>query len=136
MLLAPCVIMDLRKKELPLVYMLIFLPLSAAWNLFFARITLWDMVFGLLTGGVFLLVSWGTRGAIGFGDGVMMGATGVWMGGLFVIGASMAAFLTAGIFGIIYLKIRKLDRKTKLPFAPFFTAACLTMAVIGALQGG
>ena len=82
------------------------------------------------------MVSRISKGAIGSGDGIMIAAAGAWTGIMFVLTASIAGFLLAGIFGLIYIKIRKLDRKTRLPFAPFFTAACLILAVLELIMGG
>ena len=50
--------------------------------------------------------------------------------------ASIFSFLSAGIFGLVYIKVKKMDRKTKLPFAPFFLFSCLWIGVLEWITGG
>ena len=135
-LLTPCTVLDLRKKKLPVIYIGIFLAAAVVINLVTGRIALWEMIFGILYGGVFLLISVLTKGAIGFGDGVMISAAGAWTGVVFTMTASIFAFLSAGIFGLIYIKVKKMDRKTKFPFAPFFLFNCLWIGVLEWITGG
>lgn len=129
-ILTPCAVLDLWKKKLPVVFLLVMLVAAFVTNLLLKRVVLWEMIAGVLYGGVFLLIAFLTKGSVGFGDGIMIAATGAWTGVLFVLSASVFGFLSAGIFGLIYIKVKKMDRKTKLPFAPFYTAACLALAVI------
>lgn len=136
LLLAPCVVLDVRKKKLPVIWLLLFLPVSFAVNLLVQRVSLWAMIFGVLYGGLFLCVSLAAKGSIGFGDGIMIGSAGALQGGMFVLMSSFTGFLFAGVFGLIYIKVKKLDRKTRLPFAPFFAAACLLLSVPELFTGG
>ena len=135
-ILAPCVVLDVRKKKLPVIWLLASLPVSFAVNLLTKRVSVWAMIFGIVYGGLFLCVSLAAKGSIGFGDGIMIGSAGALQGGMFVLMSSAAGFLFAGIFGLIYIKVRKMDRKTRLPFAPFFAAACLLLAVPELFTGG
>ena len=129
-LLIPSAILDVRKKKLPVIYLGVLLAAAVVVNLLTGRVSLWEMIAGILYGAVFLLISLLTKGAVGFGDGIMIAALGAWMGIVFDLSASIIGFLFAGIFGLIYIKVKKMDRKTKLPFAPFYTAACLALAII------
>lgn len=135
-LLVPCTVLDLWKKRLPVVYLGILLAAAVVINLVTGRAALWEILSGILYGGVFLLISVLTKGAIGFGDGVMIAATGAWTGVVFTMTASIFGFLSAGIFGLIYIKVKKMDRKTKLPFAPFFLFNCLWIGVLEWITGG
>ena len=136
LLLTPCVVLDVRKKKLPVIWLLASLPGSFAVNLLVQRVSLWAMIFGVLYGGLFLCVSLAAKGSIGFGDGIMIGSAGALQGGMFVLMSSAAGFLFAGAFGLIYIKVKKLDRKIRLPFAPFFAAACLLLSVPEFFTGG
>ena len=80
LLLAPCVVLDVRKKKLPVIWLLLFLPVSFAVNLLVQRVSLWAMIFGVLYGGLFLCISLAAKGSIGFGDGIMIGSAGALQG--------------------------------------------------------
>ena len=135
-ILGPCTVLDIRKRKLPVIYLLVLLTAAFLTNLLMERLSVWEMALGILYGLAFLLVSILTKGAIGFGDGVMIASTGAWIGIFFVLPASILAFLSAGVFGLIYIKVRRLDRKTRLPFAPFLTGACLTLWALELVTGG
>lgn len=135
-LLVPCAVMDVWKKRLPVVALCILMAVAATVNLVMERLSWWEILLGVLYGGSFLLISLLSKGAVGLGDGVMIAAAGAWMGIMFVLYASIFGFLLAGIFGLLYIKVKKLDRKTKLPFAPFFTASCLLLSVLEMVSGG
>ena len=135
-ILIPCTILDIRKKKLPVIFLLVMLIAAFVTNLPLKRVPLWELIAGVLYGGMFLLVSVLTKGSVGFGDGIMIAAAGAWTGVLFVLSASIVGFLSAGIFGLVYIKVKKMDRKTKLPFAPFFTAACLALAIVELVTKG
>ncbi len=135
-LLVPCTVMDVWQKKVPVAALCVLAAAAAVINLVTERVTWWEMLLGVLYGGSFLLISLLTRGAVGFGDGVMIAAAGAWTGITFVLCASIFGFLFAGIFGLVYIAVKKLDRKTKLPFAPFFTASCLLISILELVSGG
>lgn len=134
-LLIPSAVMDIWKRKLPVIYLAVLLTAAVPLNLLTGRTDVWDLILGIVYGGTFLLVSIATRGAIGFGDGIMIASLGAWMGICFTLPATVFAFLSAGFFGLIYIRVKKKDRKTKLPFAPFLAAASLTLAVIELASG-
>ena len=119
-----------------MIWLMVLMTAAFVTNLVLKRASLWELIAGVSYGGLLLLVSVLTKGSIGFGDGIMIAAAGAWAGILFTLSASIFGFLSAGIFGLIYIKVKKMDRKTKLPFAPFFTGACLLLEVLEMLQGG
>ena len=135
-MLIPCAVLDIRKRKLPVIWLMVLMTAAFVTNLVLKRVSLWELIAGILYGGLFMLVSVLTKGSIGFGDGIMIAAAGALTGVLFVMSASIFGFLSAGIFGLVYIKVKKMDRKTKLPFAPFFTGACLLLEVLEMLQGG
>ena len=135
-LLVPCVIMDIRKRKLPVIWLLGLLPVSFAVNLLTGRVSLWAMIFGVVYGGIFLLVALASRESIGYGDGIMIASAGALQGGMFVLLSSAAGVLIAGVFGLIVIKAKELDRKTRFPVAPFFAATCVLLAVPEFFTGG
>ncbi len=85
---------------------------------------------GMLAGIYMFLFSFLTREAVGRGDGFMVMAAGIWMREK-TIGILMGAFLLAAVTGILKMCLRKADRKSELPFAPFFFLSYLAGYVGG-----
>lgn len=85
---------------------------------------------GILAGIYMFFFSFLTREAVGRGDGFMVMAAGIWMREK-TIGILMGAFLLAAAIGILKICLKKADRKSELPFAPFFFLSYLAGHVGG-----
>ena len=133
-LLIPCVVTDIRKKQVPVWYLLGAGVVGAVFSFIAADVPWWSVLLGILTGGVFLLLSKLTRGAIGYGDGAMIAFLGAWLG----LGTSVSALLLglfiAALAGGICLLLKK-GRRYQLPFAPFLAVGLITVVVSSALMG-
>lgn len=75
---------------------------------------------GILTGVYLLVFSYLTKEAIGIGDGFVVTAVGIWMGGGKTLAALMGGFVLAAGFGILRICAGKANGKTELAFVPFF----------------
>lgn len=79
---------------------------------------------GLLPGGMLLLIAAGTKRA-GWADGLMLMILGALLGlGGCVMIMTVSLFLIS-IFSVILLVFRKVNRNTRLPYAPFLAIADL-----------
>lgn len=76
---------------------------------------------GLATGAYLLVCSLLTKEAVGIGDGFVVTAVGIWMGGGKTLAVLMGGFVLAAVFGIASICARKATGKTELAFVPFFT---------------
>ena len=85
-----------------------------------------DVVYWLaaLIPGVFLLaLSFLAEGAAGRGDGICFLVVGAYLGCGMTAAVLMAALVLASLCGLVFLVLRKVGRKTRLPFLSFAAAA-------------
>lgn len=66
-----------------------------------------------------------SKGEMGMGDVKMLACIGFYIGFYNFIRVLFGAVLMAVIFGIILMFLKKANRKTEIPFAPFLTIAFL-----------
>ena len=124
-LFIPCVILDIKKKELPVWFILGFLITALVLNVVFRFVPLAEMFWGMGFGGLMIGASLVSRGAIGLGDGILIMAVGAFSGIVFASFVTLAGFICAAIFGAFFVMITKKGWKSTLPFAPFLAATSM-----------
>ena len=94
------------------------------------RLTFLERVIGFSLGLLLILLHKVSRGQIGLGDGLILCVTGISLGfyknSILLINS---LFLSA-IFSIIYIFIKKANRKTTIPFIPFVFIASLGVVFV------
>ena len=125
LLLGICAWCDLRKKEIPLVMLL----LMSAATLLFATVCpgalLWSRVGGGLIGILFFLISKATKQAIGYGDSWLILILGVHLGVSLVLQLLLLASMAAGLCSLVILFMRHWNKNVSIPFVPFMVIAYL-----------
>ena len=124
-----CTIQDVRKRQISMVWVGIFLGLGSCLWIGRRTLTMWEILGGLGVGATLLLVAKVTKEAVGYGDGWVLCTTGIYLGGwenffLFWWGSVFAAGYAAilAVFG-------KKTGKTEIPFLPFLLAAHIIKVV-------
>lgn len=79
---------------------------------------------GFLPAALLFLTAWGTKQAIGFGDGCVLGVIGVYTGFWGSIGSLMLGLLLSCPVSLFLLICKKADRKQAIPFVPFLAIGC------------
>lgn len=120
--LGVCAVFDIRKKEIPII--IIILGIIAAlgvnvWKLFMGRADAADLSLSLCPGLLFLLISFVTKEKIGYGDGLILIASGLWFGFYGCLFILCLGMLFSSIFSILLLVLHRADRNSSLPFVPF-----------------
>ena len=107
-------ITDIRKRRIP-VWMLMaggILAAAAVWSQWNGD---WqELILGMLPGGVFLGIAFGTK-MVGYGDGVVLLLLGMLSGigsSLIVVGAALCM---AAVCSLILLILKKAGRYTRIP---------------------
>lgn len=108
----------------------IYLPCAAGivgllLYLFFREHTLVDLLMGMGIGAVMLLIAWFGRECIGVGDGVMLMASGTFLGFWGNMELLFAALFLAAIVALFLLVIKRKGRSYRMPFLPFLLVAYL-----------
>ena len=112
-------ILDYRKRELPVIYIGIGFCIGLTLRLVIGTPTVFELLLGCLIGAVFLLVARISREAIGYGDGLMIIATGASLGVIDNVLLMLCALVLAALFSIGLLIVKKYKRKDEIPFIPF-----------------
>lgn len=114
---------DIKSKELPLRFLLIFAIIGISFNISWKYQRLEMVLGGLALGGIFLLIGKLTKEAIGYGDGLCFMILGVFEGYKSTLGILVVAFFLSGIAGLwklIWKRGRSIDT---MPFLPFLFLA-------------
>lgn len=74
---------------------------------------------GMLPGGFFFLVSWGSRQELGYGDSVIITVCGISLGAQRCLWIVFTALLWAALYGAVLFIFKKYGRKKEIPFVPF-----------------
>ena len=110
---------DYRKRELPVIYIGVGFGVGLILRLVIGEPTLLELFLGCLVGAVFLLISGFSREAIGYGDSLMIIATGASLGLIDNVLLMLCALMLAALFSIGLLILKKMKRKDEIPFVPF-----------------
>lgn len=97
-----------------------------------SRRHLFSLACGILCGVCLIIIAYLSEEAVGIGDGCVVTAVGIWIGGGKTLATLMGGLCLAAGFGILRMCLGKANGKTELAFIPFFTFAyvCLTLGNI------
>ncbi|NMO96666.1 prepilin peptidase [Paenibacillus lemnae] len=117
-------ISDLHSMVIPNKVLLFFLPLLAAGTFLATEHTWWSHVLGALLGGgvIFLLV---LAGGMGMGDAKLFALCGLVIGFPGVILAFLTACFLGTAAGVTLMLLGKVNRKQRIPFAPWLACGIL-----------
>ena len=96
-----------------------------AGNLDFA-----DMGVGVLPGAFLLLLAYAGKQAIGYGDGLLFLATGLYLGWHKNLLLLLYALLAAAVFSMILMTARRKKKEDEIPFLPFVLSGYVFMLLV------
>ena len=121
---------DFKKKEVNIIFP-ILLAAAAVVMLFFSKdISLINAIIGIAEGLLLILISVLTKGQIGLGDGILLAACGLMLGGRDNLIMFFFACLSSAVVSALIMIIKKADKKTKIPFVPFMIPGFLIMVLL------
>ena len=122
---------DITKRQISNKWVLICL-LFGILKIIFNRELLGKAVLGFITAVIIsYTIYFISKGEFGMGDVKMLGCVGLYIGAYGFIEVLFLAVLLVVIFGVILMVLKKADRNTEIPFAPFLTAALAVMLGVG-----
>lgn len=128
-LLFICAMEDLKRKEVTVMYILLFGIIGVVLHLFYPNCSIYSILWGLLLGISIMAVSLFSRGNIGMGDGILLTVTGVYLGGYKNLELFLTGLFLAGIWSLGLLVLKQKKRKEKIAFMPFLLIAYAFMLV-------
>lgn len=125
-----CSVTDLLKRR---IYLHIIFPFMAAGLIMFflkGEPSGIEELGGMLLGVILLLLARVSAERIGYGDGLMVMVSGAFLGLFLNIRLLMWALLISAAASVILLCLKKADRHTQLPFAPFLLVSYALMSFL------
>lgn len=112
-------IVDYKTMRIPVWYLLLGTVGTVLYRLFFIKDSPLLFFGGFLIGVSFLLVSYLTRQAIGFGDSWMITILGSLLGTWEVLSLLFISFLALSCSALFLVFRNKMNRRIEIPFFPF-----------------
>lgn len=128
-------IWDLRKKEIPTCISIGFGGVSLIYSIYGQRASE-DIFLGVLPGILFLLIGLVTKQAVGYGDGILLCALGMYYALEDLLSICLIAMVFSVVVALILLVVFHKNGKYEIPFVPFLFLGWLFWYGIRALEGG
>lgn len=126
-----CTMTDLLRKQIWWPLSLIFIAVAVALHFIQGDKEIWEILAGLFLGVGLLFISWATKEALGYGDGMVVAACGAALGFVTVLHLFLLALMFAAVWSGILLVFRKAGRKDSFPFVPFLLLAQICIVIQG-----
>lgn len=117
-----CAVSDIRKKEIPFGMTAAGMTAAAVYTMCRMRngaVSVTELIFSLLPGLCFLLLSRCTKEKIGYGDGLMLLIIGAAVGFYQCFFALCIGLFFSACFAVLLLILHKAGKGSRLPFIPF-----------------
>ena len=118
-LLGICGLEDIKIKRIRLVVVNSFAILGVILHILYQRISWIDMICGALLGVILLIIGYFTKEKIGYGDGLIFVATGIYLGFWNNLILLWLSTTLAGIYGLILMIFKKKKKDNEIPLVPF-----------------
>lgn len=112
-------IWDLIKREIPIWYLALGTLAAVVCQVRCGKEEIIVLLFGGLTGILFLIISKYSQQELGYGDSWMILILGIMLGVWKLLVVLGIAFLSAAAIAGVGIASRRLTRRSKLPFYPF-----------------
>lgn len=120
-----CSLEDLKRQEINIVLIGLGSGLLFLISIFLGELNFWDRFAGFVLGLIIIILHKVTREQIGLGDGLILCATGIALGFNTNVAILINSLLFSAVFSLIYIIIKKANKKTTIPFVPFVLLASL-----------
>lgn len=126
-------VIDIKTRRLPTwvlgVGALAALAYQAVWG--GRTIVIWGS--GAAVGLLFLGIGKVTGEALGYGDGILIGILGIFLGVWDLLGLLVMAFFLSALYAAAMLAVCKFRKKSTFPFVPFLGMAYVIMLAAGGM---
>lgn len=95
----------------------------------------WELLLGLVPGGLSILLAFLTREQIGYGDGLMLLMLGGCIGGQATLGTWAGGLVLSFVVSVVLLTTRKAGRSTRIPFVPCLFLGFVIVGIGGMVSG-
>lgn len=113
---------DFRYHKVSMHWLIVMGGLASIYQVLGKENTMLALTVGLGIGGIFLVISFITREAIGYGDSILICILGIYVGGTELMEILMIAWGLSGLTAMIILVRKNFTKSAVLPFIPFLAA--------------
>lgn len=124
-------VVDIRSRKIPIWLLAAGGFLAVGFQIIWGEMPGILIVLGGAVGLVFLAVSKATEEAFGYGDSILIGILGIYLGFWNLMSLLTVTFLVAAGTAMAVLVRRKFRRKTMLPFVPFLGIGYAAVLLLG-----
>lgn len=134
-MLAIASVRDIRKKQIEVTEIIIFSIIAVVIHMITGEQSIGNMLLGVIPGLILVGLSFLTKGKIGLGDGIIVSASGLFLGLQKNVELFLTGLVLCGIWALALIVIRKKKGSYEIPFVPFLLAAYMEMLIVGAING-
>lgn len=124
-----CSIQDVKRKQIHIALLCIGMVTVMFGAMFFIDISIKNRLMGFLPGGLLLGLNLITKNQIGIADGIIVCIIGGALGFYISSGILLFALFLSAIISLILIVLKKVKRKTTIPFIPFLFAGYVGVLV-------
>lgn len=117
-----CSVQDIKRKEVHITLLLIGIVTGMFGTMFWIDISLGNRLLGAALGGVLLVLNLITKGQVGIADGIIVCTIGFTFGFYISSGMLILSLFLSAIISLFLIVLRKVKRRTTIPFIPFLFA--------------
>jgi len=114
-----CSWQDIKRQEISIFLISLGFISLLVISLLNGDLSLVERVAGILVGLVLLMLNRITRGQIGIGDGLIFCVTGISLGFFLNSILLLYSLIISAIFSGFYMIVKRVGKKTTIPFVPF-----------------
>lgn len=122
--------MDVREKQISVLYVAAGSAAGVLLQIFLGTMRFSEAAGGCLVGAAVLLIAFLTREQIGYGDGLVLVTTGVFLGVLENIILLLASLVIAVLAGVLLVRLKRIKRRQRIPFIPFLLAGYIFVLLL------
>lgn len=131
-LIIPVTVSDVVYQKIPNKILLFFTPLFIIYRLFIPLWPYWTSIFGALFAFVLvLIIILISKGGMGMGDLKYYTVFGFVFGFYPFLLLFFLSTLYGALYGLVMMRLKKVTRKSRIPFGPFIGLAVLTVFFFG-----
>lgn len=110
---------DIKSRQLNIITLIIFAFLGLIINFFIMDNKVGEICLSLLPGIVMILLSFISNQSVGYGDGVVVGIIGLYVGLARVVVTGIFALIIAMFFSMVLVTVGNVGHRQTIPFVPF-----------------
>lgn len=125
-----CAVTDLKEQKIFSVFCFANSVIALIIHLLMKDILWTNILFGMILGAAFYVISIFTKEAIGKGDAIVVFTLGCIIGIEQVIKVLILSFFSCSIFSVLGMITKKCRLKTRIPFVPFILLGELIVLLV------